>query len=104
MLCTKSPLIVTGQIYLNEELDEYLIVIKNNRGQVYYKGDGFGGQAEDASFMTRYLPVDPEDVEEEELVFLLSFCPDGTCAKIGYIMNDEDEEYELVTLEEEEVQ
>lgn len=88
MMPQRSPLILAGQIYLSDELNEYLIVTKNNRGQVFYKGEGFGGQSEDSTFIERYQAVDPEDVEVGELSLLLSFCPDGTKAKVGFIIDE----------------
>ena len=98
MLLNKSPLIQTGQVYLHETLDEYLIVTRNNSGLVTYCGDGFKGSLDDFSFIDRFPPVDPEDVCPVELQGLLSFCPDGTSPKIGYIIDeecDDDEEDEV---------
>jgi len=46
----RTPLIEAGQIYLNEGLNEYLIVTKNARGQIWYEGAGFRGQLEDFDF------------------------------------------------------
>lgn len=84
MSLTKSPLIVAGQIYLNSELNEYLIVTSNNRGQIYYEGVGFKGQAEDMTFIERFQPVDPADVEVAEIAELLSFCADNIQPLVGY--------------------
>lgn len=81
----KSPLIQVGQIYLHAGLNEYLIVTHNNRGQISYEGVGFKGQAEDLTFIERFGPVDPSDVDENELLDLLSFCPVNTEALIGYV-------------------
>lgn len=86
---SRAPLILTGQVYLNEDLNEYLIVTKNNRGQVSYEGVGFTGQAEDEAFIDCFKPVDPTDVEPDELLELLSLCPAGTEPKVGYIMDYE---------------
>ena len=47
----RAPLIVTGQIYLNEALNEYIIVTKNNRGQISYAGNGFMGRQIDEDFI-----------------------------------------------------
>lgn len=82
---TRAPLILVGQIYLNPDVQEYLIVTNNNRGQVSYEGVGFKGQAEDETFIERFGPVDPEDVDTPELQELLSFCPAETEALVGYI-------------------
>ena len=95
MIPHKSPMILPGQIYLHEDLDEYMVVTRNNRGLVTYCGDGFKGSSDDFTFIDRFQPVDPEDVCPIELQGLLSFCPDGTAAKTGFIMDaDEDNEEE----------
>ncbi len=79
------PIIAVGQVYLNEQLNEYLIVTKNNFGQIFYAGPNFKGQAEVESFVERFQPVNPEDVIEKELLTLLSFCPVNTSASTGFI-------------------
>ena len=81
----RPPLIVTGQIYLNEALNEYIIVTKNNRGQISYAGNGFMGRQIDEDFIDAFPPVDPEDVSPEELNMLISFCPSGTVPRVGFI-------------------
>lgn len=85
MLQTHAPIITTGQLYLNAEVNEYLIVVKNNGGDISYKGRGFKGCAEDQTFIERFDPVDPTDVDQIDLDFLLSFCPVGTQAQTGFI-------------------
>lgn len=85
----RTPLIEAGQLYLNDSLNEYLIVTRNNRGQVYYEGSGFRGSCEDYTFLEKFQPVDPEDVDEVEINYLLSLCPEGTQAAIGIIGEDE---------------
>lgn len=90
----KSPLIVTGQIYLHADLDEYMIVTRNKSGLVYYCGDGFKGSSDDQVFIERFQPVDPEDVCPIELQGLLNFCPEGTFAKVGYIIDEDEDQYE----------
>jgi len=81
----RTPLIEVGQIYLNEGLNEYLIVTKNARGQIWYEGAGFRGQLEDFDFTEKFPAVDPEDVDPIEIEFLLSLCPPGTKASVGYV-------------------
>lgn len=81
----KAPLILAGQVYLNADLNEYLIVTSNNRGQIFYEGIGFKGQAEDMAFIERFGPVDPVDVEPDELEELLRSCPKGTHPQVGFI-------------------
>jgi hypothetical protein len=81
-------MIHAGQVYLNADLNEYLIVTRNNRGQVHYAGNGFLGQAEDQSFIERFGPVNPKDVDHEELIDLLCNCAPGTKASTGFILED----------------
>lgn len=83
----RAPIIQTGQLFLNEQLNEYLIVTKSIRGQISFAGKGFRGHSEDISFLERFKPVDPADVEPQELNSLLEFCPIGTRAMIGLITN-----------------
>ena len=85
MLQQRAPIILVGQVYLQEELNEYLIVTNNARGQITYAVKGFKGHAEDQSFIERFNPVDPIDVEAAEIAQLLSHCPVNTKASTGYI-------------------
>jgi hypothetical protein len=86
MILSRLPLIRSGQVYLNEDLNEYLIVTSNQLGQVSYEGVGFKGQAEDLLFIERFKPVDPADVDSDELTELLSFCAEGAQALTGFIL------------------
>lgn len=85
MSLDRAPLIAVGQIYLNEKLNEYIIVTKNNRGHIAYQGNGFRGQMIDEDFIEVFPPVDPSDVIEEELNMLISYCPVGAIPRIGFI-------------------
>lgn len=90
----RAPLIHVGQLFLNEGLNEYLIVTRNNQGQVAYAGLGFRGNLEDYDFIAKFPAVNPEDVDAAELAQLLEFCPPGTEASIGFVgegVADEDE-------------
>ena len=81
----QPPLVCVGQIYLHSDLNAYLIVTRNNRGQIHFAGDGFFGQAEDEEFVSRYGPVDPDDVDADEIAGLLTLCPEGTQASTGFV-------------------
>jgi len=81
-------MITVGQLYLHEQLNEYMVVTKVLRGQVYYGGKGFKGFSENITFLDRFKPVDPADVEPQEIVELLELCPRGTRASIGFIQED----------------
>lgn len=100
MILTRSPLIVIGQVFLNEGANEYAVITSNNRGQISFAGIGFRGQCEDMSFIERFPPVDPADLDEYEVEELLSFVPPGTILSTGFIVDDGDDE-EVVELVEE---
>lgn len=85
MLPIHAPIIVAGQLYLNEELNEYMIVTRSGRGQVFYAGAGFQGHSEDQTFIERFQPVDPTDVDQDEIASLLALCPSGTKVSTGYV-------------------
>jgi len=95
MLSNRAPLIQAGQVYLNEGLNEYLIVTRNNQGQVSYAGNGFRGSLEDFDFIDKFPAVDPADVDPSELADLLANCPPNTKPSVGFIPegtdDDEDE-------------
>ncbi len=93
MTNNRAPIITSGQLYLNEELNEYQIVTGNVRGQVYYAGKNFTGRCADETFLERFQPVDPKDVDQAELDFLLSLCPAGTTAKVGLIVDTTLQDY-----------
>lgn len=88
MLQQRAPIIAAGQIYLNAELNEYMIITKNARGQVTYAGNGFVGHAEDQSFIERFKPVDHADVDQDEIVSLLKLCPPKTQVSTGFILEN----------------
>lgn len=85
MYQARRPLIQVGQIYLSPAHDDYLIVTKTDRGEISYSGQGFRGRLEDETFIQLFPPVDPADVELEELKTLLSYCPPGTIPLVGFI-------------------
>jgi hypothetical protein len=88
MNLTRSPIILVGQVFLNEDANEYAVVTNNNRGHISFSGMGFKGQCEDVMFIERFPPVDPEDLETMEYAELLSFCPDGTVLATGFISDE----------------
>lgn len=94
MISNRAPLIKVGQLFLNEGLNEYLIVTRNNQGQVSYAGPGFRGSLEDYDFIDKFPAVDPDDVDSDELAQLLAQCPDGTEPSVGFIPEGSDGEDE----------
>jgi uncharacterized Fe-S cluster protein YjdI len=92
MISNRAPLIHVGQLFLNENLNEYLIITRNHQGQVSYAGNGFRGSLEDYDFIEKFPAVDPDNVEAEELQYLLSQCPPGTVASVGFISEGSDED------------
>lgn len=82
------PGIFSGEIYLSNELNEYVIVTKSSHHEITYAGYGIKGKLEDEYLVTHFGPVDPEDVDQEELSYLLSLCPKGTSARFPFILED----------------
>ncbi len=80
-----QPILLEGQLYYDEEKNEYLVITRNRGGVISYSGPGFRGQLEDEIFLDRFQPVDPADLNDGELDLLLSFCPANTNAKVGFI-------------------
>lgn len=89
----RTPIIVVGQVYLHTELNEYVVVTKSTRGDIQFKGPGFGGMNEVELFLERFGPVDPSDlsVEETEVLTKLLDKP-GVPLSIGWVHVDEDDE------------
>jgi hypothetical protein len=85
----RSPIILAGQLYLDEEKNCYIIVTRNNGGSVSYAGPGFRGMLDDEIFIDRFPPVDPSDVSVDEISGLLSLCVPGTEVKVGFIREEQ---------------
>ncbi len=92
----RTPIIVVGQVYLHTELNEYVVVTKSTRGDIQFKGPGFGGMNEVDLFLERFGPVDPTDLSPAEAQTLLTILDKpGVPLSIGWVHVDEDdEEYE----------
>lgn len=90
----RAPIILEGQVYYDEGKNAYLVVTKKNGEMVSYTGQaftgcpGFRGRLEDEDFILKFQPVDPADLTAAEAAELLSFCPQGTKLKIGFIKED----------------
>lgn len=81
--------IEVGQCYLHEEHNEYVIITWTDRGRLRYAGPGFSGQMEADDFIEVFPPVNPYDIDDEELAVLLQACPDETAASTGFLDNGE---------------
>jgi hypothetical protein len=85
------PIIIVGQVYLHSAYNEYLVVRKYYRGDVFFAGTGFVGKHDIENFIERVNPVDPEDLSQEEKDVLKSFlCSDTTELLVGWFESDED--------------
>lgn len=89
----RTPIIVAGQVYLHGELNEYLVVTKSTRGDIQFKGLGFGGMNDVDMFLERFGPVDPTDLTEEEAADLNALVP-GILLSTGWVQMDGDEDDE----------
>ena len=89
---SKMAIILPGQVYLSEDHNEYLVVLKSVKGDIVYKGIGFGGRHDWELFMERFKPVNPVDLTEDEAKTLKSFLDEGTELSIGWVQWENEEE------------
>jgi len=87
-----SLIIVPGQIYLHDGHNEYIVVIKNKVDIVHWQGSGFKGCRGAEEFLNEFLPVDPEDLDEEELAELQAFTE--ATLKVGFVRITTEVEYD----------
>jgi hypothetical protein len=85
MQSTHPVIILPGQLYLDEEKNCYLIVSRRKGEMITYQGFGFVGMIDDETFIERFQPVDPADVEADELTALVALCPNGVQPVVGFI-------------------
>lgn len=84
-------LIAAGQTYLHQEMNEYVIVTKVTRGHVTYEGIGFRGMMDPYDFIEQFPPVDPTDIDFDEVQALLQLCPESVEeATVGFICENVD--------------
>ena len=76
-------IVLPGQVYYHEQLNEYLVVTRANRGDISYSGPGFRGNMEVETFLSTFQPVDVDDLEEGEALTLVNLA--GTQLKTGYV-------------------
>lgn len=88
-----QPIIVPGQVYLSETLNEYAVIMKANQGEIKYKGPGFSGVLDVELFLERFGPVDPKDLDKNERAILESLLP-NTVLKTGWVQVGDIEEDE----------
>lgn len=86
----RTPIIVPGQVYLHTSLNEYAVVTKATRGDIQFKGNGFGGMNEVELFLERFGPVDPADLEEHEAAQLLKLLPENVKLSTGWVTPDDE--------------
>lgn len=91
----RAPLILAGQVYLNPKVDEYIVVVRNKGGKIYFRGHGIFGTAEDEEFLEAYPPVDPDDIDNDECEFLLSHCPELSSLLVAFTSFEEEVEEEV---------
>lgn len=84
----RTPIIVPGQVYLHP-CNEYLVVVKANKGDIGFKGRGLAGIHENGAFLERFGPVNPEDLSEEERETLSSFTNHPLTT--GWVVGEDDE-------------
>jgi hypothetical protein len=90
----RTPIIIPGQVYLHKQLNEYLVVTKATRGDIQFKGPGFGGMNEVELFLERFEPVDPADLEPAEALQLRDLVSSNVVLTVGWVQPDEDGEFD----------
>lgn len=93
---SRMPIIMVGQVYLHTTLNEYVVVTKSNRGDVYFAGKGISGKMYYEDFLEQFPPVDPMDLTPEETTELMQVLSADSNLLIGWIgfedeLEDEDE-------------
>ena len=84
--------VVTGQIYLHNELNEYIVITRSDLDAVSFRGKGIAGFSGTDTFLARHQPVDPEDIEDWETAELLTFLPVGAVLRVGWTTQQEEVE------------
>lgn len=92
----RTPIIVVGQVYLHNEMNEYAVVTKSVRQQVQYRGQTeagrvFSGMNEAEVFLERFGPVDPADLSQKEAEILTSLLESPMPLSVGWVAPDDDE-------------
>lgn len=88
----RTPIIAVAQVYLHNEYNEYAVVTKVNRGNIHYHGiGGFYGMNEVTFFLDRFSPVDPADLNADEVKSLVALLPQPQELLIGWVTPDDDD-------------
>lgn len=90
----RTPIIIPGQVYLHTQFNEYAVVTKATRGDIQFKGPGFGGMNEVQLFLQRFEPVDPADLDLEEEALLKGLLGSSVELSVGWVKPDDEGEYE----------
>jgi hypothetical protein len=91
-----QPIILQGQVYLHETLNEYVVVKSCLKGLVTYAGHGLGGMMDYERFMEIYGPVNPDDLTPVEAAQLCIHLPETVKLSTGWVATLEDGlEFEL---------
>lgn len=94
MKAARQPIILAGQVYLDEKNNSYIVVTKKVGEMVSYQGQphssfvGIRGRLEDVDFIKLYQPVDPTDLTDEEYRELSSYAGLNTL-HTGFIQQEE---------------
>jgi hypothetical protein len=86
----RTPIIVAGQVYLHPDLNEYLVVVKANQGEIKFKGRGISGVNDLEMFLERFGPVDPADLTTDEVQQLQGLLNSNVALSTGWVPHDEE--------------
>ena len=88
----RTPIITVGQVYLHIEHNEYAVVTKSNRGNIFYRGlGGFSGMNEAECFLDRFAPVDPIDLDDNEERQLIELLPEPQALSVGWVHTEDED-------------
>jgi hypothetical protein len=88
MKSNKPVIILAGQVYFDDDKNDYLVVKRKQGEVVCYAGRGFRGMLEDEVFLQKFQPVDPEDLTVAEVEFLKDLLPTDTIPLSTGFIND----------------
>jgi len=77
------PIVLQGQVYFHDGLNEYIVVTRALKGDITYAGPGIKGHMDVEDFLEKYAPVDVNDLDADEKKQLSSLA--GAELSTGYV-------------------
>lgn len=86
----RTPIVVPGQVYLHT-INEYIVVTKANKGEITFRGPGISGMSQVECFLSKFAPVNPEDLTVTEAGALVNLLLKPIALTIGWVKQEDDE-------------